>query len=161
VDEDLEKARSERRKRGFLSSRHPVSFGDLDLLTRVFDNQAKGEQTVLGRKTWRMESEPKPGYKAANKSEEWALASRRVNWFDREDGVVIKSSAFFIRAVNGFEPGTAMDWEWARIGDDWLRGELVMRVDVKIVLGIRARLESHQRFYDYKRFTADSKMTPE
>ncbi len=108
-----------------------------------------------------MESEPKPGYKPANKVEEEALAARRVNWFDREDGIAIKSSAFFIRAINTFEPGTAMDWEKIKIGDDWLTREATMRADMKIVLGIRGRVESHQRYYDYRRFTVDTKMTPE
>jgi len=161
VDDDLEKTRAERRKHSFLSSSHTVSLGGLDLLALIFDNKVTGEETVLGRTTWRMESEPKPGYKPANKAEEEALASRRVNWFDQEDGFSIKSKDSFVRAVNTVQPGTQIDWEWTKVGDDWLIGNTVMQADMKIVMGIHGRVESHQRFYDYKRFTVDSTMTPE
>jgi hypothetical protein len=159
VDEELQKARAERRRNGF--THHEVSLGTLDMLGLIFDNKVTGEETVLGRKAWRMESEPKPGYKPANKAEEEALASRRVNWFDQEDGIPIKSSDFFIRAVNTFQPGTEMDWELTKVGDDWLTSDTTMRADMKIVLGIHGRVESHQRYYGYKRFTVDSTMTPE
>lgn len=54
-----------------------------------------------------------------------------------------------------------MDWEFTKVGDDWLNGSTVMRADMKIVLGIRGRVESHQRYYDYKRFTVDSTLTPQ
>ncbi len=74
VDADLDKARAERRRNSF--THHEVSLGDLDLLGRIFDNKVTGEETVLGRRAWRMESEPKSGYKPANKAEEAALAAR-------------------------------------------------------------------------------------
>ncbi len=140
---------------------HEVSLGTLDMLGLIFTSRVTGEETVLGRKTWRMESEPKPGYKPANKAEEEALAARRVNWFDQEDGFAIKESDFFIHAVNSFQAGSTMDWEFTRVGNDWLPGNTVMRADMKIAPGIHARVDSHQRYYDYKRFTVDSTMTPE
>jgi hypothetical protein len=56
VDANLEKTRAERRGNRLLSMRHTVSLGGLDLLMRLFDDKVTGEETISGRKTWRMES---------------------------------------------------------------------------------------------------------
>jgi hypothetical protein len=159
VDEDLEKARKERRGRGLLTLHRSVSLGGLEFLPRLFDNRITGEETVLGRKTWRMESEPKAGYKPANKEEEEALASRRVNWFDEEDGYGIKENSLFIRATNSFQRGRTIDLEYLKVGDDWLPGNAIMRADMKMMPGIHGRAESQQRYSEHKRFTVDSNMT--
>lgn len=159
VDEDLEKTRSERRKLGFLSTQRTVALGGLNALERFFNNKVTGEETMLGRRTWRMESEPKAGYKASNKHEEEILASRHVSWFDQQEGDRIKWRDEFVHAANGFQPGTTVDWEFAKVGDAWLFDNTVLRMDMKWAPGIHGRAESRQRFYDYKRFTVDSTLT--
>lgn len=161
VDEGLEKTRAERRRNGFLSFHRTVSLGGLDLLMRLFDNKVTGEETVLGRKTWRMESEPKPGYKPASKNEEDAMSSRRVSWFDQEDGIRIKETSIFVRATNSFQPGTTFDLEYIKIGEDWLLSDAVMHVELKMMPLVGGRVESHQRYSDYKRFSVDSTLTPQ
>ncbi len=159
VDADMEKARIERQKNRFLSLHRTVSMGPLDLLLRLFDNKVTGEETVRGRPTWRMESEPKPGHKAANKQEEEALATRRVYWFDREDGLIINDTSLFVRETNGFQPGSSISAEMIKIGDDWLAGNLTMLADLKFIAGMRAKTEAHQHYYDYKLFSVDSTLT--
>jgi hypothetical protein len=159
VDEDLEKARTERRS--LLSFKRTVSLGGMELVDRLFDNKVTGEEIIAGRKTWRMESEPKPGYKSGNAAEDEALATRRVYWFDEEDGVVIQDHSVFIRAAKGFQPGSTIDTVLAPIGDDWMLSEGTMRADMKFMPGVRGRVESHQKYYDYRRFTVDSAMKPE
>jgi hypothetical protein len=161
VDEDLEKTRAERRKPHLLSVNRTVEMSGLDQLEKYFDNTVSGEETVLGRQAWRMESEPKPGYKIANEKDREYLAARHTSWFDEQEGWRIKWRDAFVRQANGFEPGSVVDWELARVGDAWLFDNISFRVDMKIVLGIHARGESHQRFYDYKKFTVDSTMTPQ
>ncbi len=161
VDEDLDKTRTERRKRGPFHVTRTVELGDLEQLERIFDNTVTGEETVLGRKTWRVESEPKAGYKAADKREQELIAARHTSWFDQADGTRIKWLDLFVRATNGFGAGTIFDWELTRVGDAWLLDNVGIKADMTIVLGIHARLQSRQRMYDYKRFTVDSTLTPQ
>ncbi len=161
VDEDLEKARRERRTHPRLSLNRTVSLGGPDLLGKLFINKVTGEDDVMGRATWRMESEPKSDYKPADKQEDEALASRRVTWFDEADGAIVKESNTFIRSANGFQPGSIVDCEYTKVGDDSLPGEFVIRADVKLMAVAHARVESRQHYYDYRRFTVDSTVKPQ
>jgi hypothetical protein len=163
VDEDLEKERIQRKKGGPGSGfSRTFSVEDLDRVARFFQRTVTGEEMMLARKTWRMESEPNPGsYKPADKQEEQALATRQTIWFDQQDGVKIKEHIEFIRAANGFQPGSTTDFENVRIGDEWLLDNATFRMDVKLLLAIHPRAEIHVHFYDYKRFTVDSAMHPE
>ena len=161
VDEDLERTRTERQKHHLLSVTRTVDVSDLDQLEKYFDNKVTGEETVLGRRTWRMESDPKPDYKMSDNKDREYLASRHTSWFDEQEGWRIKWRDLFVRDAKGFQPGSVIDWEMAPVGDAWLFDNIAFRVDMKIVLGIHGRGESHQHFYDYKRFTVDSTMTPE
>ena len=163
IDTDLEKERANRRKHGVLPRFHrEFDSSDLDLVDRFFEKKVTGEETVLGRRTWRMESEPRPGtYKPANTKEQQALATRQIYWFDQQDGMEVKEHIEFIRAANGFQPGTTIAVEFGKIGDDWLTDNVTFRPNLKLAFGIGLREEVHSRFYDYKRFTVDSTFTPQ
>jgi hypothetical protein len=160
VDEDLEKTRAERRTKSYLRFHSNVSLGGPEALGRLFDNRVTGEETVLGRKTWRMESLPKPGYKPANKEEAEVMGARHVSWFDEDDGFNIKETTIFVRATNSFQPGSTIDFALIKVGEDWLQGDSVMRAELKFP-GIHGRVESHGRYSDYKRFSVDSTLTPQ
>jgi hypothetical protein len=157
VDEDLEKTRIERRN-GVLTRN--VSLGGPEALGRLFDNRVTGEETVLGRKTWRMESEPKSGYKPASKEDAEVIGARHVSWFDEEDGFTVKETIIFVRATNSFQPGSSLDFNFIKVDEDWLLGDSVMRAELKMA-GIHGRVESHQRYSEYKRFSVDSTLTPQ
>jgi hypothetical protein len=160
VDRDLANERANRQRRR-LTIHREISLGDLDVLERLFDNRLTGEEPVLDRKAWRVESEPKAGYKPANKEEEQILAARHVNWFDEQDGARIRSIQTFVRAANGFQPGTTIECDYVRSGDAWLPGTLTFRVDLKVMSVVHARGQTTLRFYDYNRFTVDSTLLPQ
>lgn len=159
VDADLEKARAERR-RGLPSFHRSVSLGSLELLLRLFDNKVIDREIINNRAAWKVESQPKPGVKAASKQEEEMLATRRSNWFDEQDGYRFHEVIEFQRAVNGFQPGTVFDLQFARIDDEWLASDVTVRVSMKAMF-IRGTVDSHQHYYDYRRFQADSSFTPQ
>jgi len=144
-----------------LSRNRRVSPGGLDLFARLFDNRGTGEETIDGRKTWRVESEPKPGYKPANKQEEEILSARHLGWFDHEDGFRVKDTSIFIRATNSFQPGSIVDLDFMKIGADWVLANAVRHMDLKMMPGIHGRVDSHQLYSDYKRFSVDSALTPQ
>ncbi len=161
VDDDLAKEAKDRTRHRLLSINRRVSLGGLDLYTKLFDNKVTGEETVLGRKAWRMESEPKADAKPANSQEKEAVASRRVTWFDQEEGAPIREINVFIRAANGFQPGSKIDLQYRKVGDDWLPDNFSMWADLKMMAVIHGRVDSHQRYYDYKRFSVNSSIKPE
>jgi hypothetical protein len=159
VDQDLEKARAERRGHKMGTITRSVSLADLEHLEKLFDNKVTGSETVLGREAWRVESEPKTGYKPESKQESEALATRRVTWFDKEEGVELKEHIVFLRATNGFQPGSEFDTEYNKFSDAWLVERFTMRIDFKALAVIHAKAETRYRYYDYKRFTVDVKIT--
>ncbi len=159
VDADLEKTRAERRKRKSGVITRQISLGGLDLLETLFDNKVTGEETVLGRKTWRVESEPKPDRKPANKAEEQALSARRITWFDQGEGVEVKRRVEIQRAANGFQPGSVLEFEFGKVGDAWLLERQILRVDLKAMMVVRARAEFRFHYHDYKRFEVESTLT--
>ncbi|HEY4089518.1 MAG TPA: hypothetical protein VGM43_26510 [Bryobacteraceae bacterium] len=159
VDSDLEKARAERHRSLLPSLHRSVSLGSLELLLRLFDNKVTARETINGRAAWKVGSEPKPGVKGANKQEEEMLASHRTSWFDEQDGNRIRELIEFQRAANGFQPGTVFDLQFVRVGEAWLPSDAIIRASMKMAI-IRGSVESHQHYYDYKRFQADSTFTP-
>jgi len=161
VDKDFEQAKADRKKGGLLTFKRSVSLGGLEELQRLFDNKVTGEDTVRGRKTWVIESQPKPGLKPADKKEDEAMSSLRATWIDQEEGVVVKERFTFMRAANSFQPGTQWERELTKVGDVWLTDTIVWKGEMKPLQVIRARFETHSRFYDHKRFQVESKVTPQ
>jgi hypothetical protein len=160
IDADLEKTRAERCRSLLPAAHFSESLDTLELLPRLFENKVAGREIVNGRAAWKMESEPKPGIKSANKQEEEVLASRRTNWFDEQDGYRCREIIEYTRPINHFEPGTVFDFQMTRVGDEWLWSDQTIHALLKWAV-IRASTESHQHFYDYKRFQTDSTFTPQ
>ncbi len=161
IDAAMESERLRRRgPRSLVSVTRTLTFGDLKNLERLFDNKVAGLDTVGGRPAWRVESEPRNGYHATDKTEEQILSLRRTTWFDRESGVEIKHRYRLFRDIAGFHAGSWFELEYAKVGEDFLLAEETQHVDMKIVATIHGRGETHYRYYDYKRFAADSRLTP-
>ncbi len=158
IDAEMDKERAARRAHPVGTGRHEVNFGGLDFLARSFDSKVAGEEMVSGRMTWRMESTPKVGYKPANHEEEKAMGARRVTWFDREDGALVKDLASFIRPTAGFMPGSEFELEFGRHEGAWLPDRLVLRYNAKMLAVVQAHGETRKRFYDYKKFEVESKI---
>jgi hypothetical protein len=158
VEQEMEAARAERRahKRGTIE--RSVVVAELESLEKLFDNKVIGAETLGGRQAWRMESQPKAGYKPANKEEAQALGARRITWFDQQEGVELKHLDVFIRATNGFQPGSEMELEYGKVGEAWLPAAQSLRIDFKVFAVVHARGETRYRFYDYKKFEVESKV---
>ena len=158
VEADLEKTREERKKHKLFNK--TIHMGGLDQLERLFDSKVTGEETVGGRKTWRVESDPKTGAKAANASEEELLATHRITWFDEEEGIDIRRSTTYTRDVHKIQKGTHAEIEWSKVGEAWLPASQVFRAEVHFFPGIKGFGDRNYRYYNYKRFAAESTFTP-
>jgi hypothetical protein len=158
VEENLEKTREERKKHKILHK--TIHMGDLETLPRLFDSKVTGEEVIGGRKTWRIESDPKAGIKPANQGEEEILATHRVTWFDQEEGFDLRRSTTYPRKINKIDAGTHGEFEFAKVGDVWLPASQIFRGGAHFFPGINAFGDIHIRYYDYKRFTSESTFTP-
>jgi hypothetical protein len=158
VEEDLAKTRQQRK--GHRLFHTTVSLGGIELLGRLFDSKVTGEDLVDGRKTWRVESEPKRGIKPANPEEAESLATRRVTWFDQQEGVELRRLTTFIRATHRFQAGTETQMDWSKVGDAFLLSSLDFRWHLKFLPGVAPSGDSRYRYYDYKRFSTESTFIP-
>jgi hypothetical protein len=158
VDEDMEKTRQQRKSHRLFHV--SISSGGLGDLEKFFDSKVTGEETVNGRKAWRVESEPKAGIKPANGEESDILSSRRVTWFDEGEGFELRRVTTYIRNTHHFQAGTQIEEEWSKVGDAWLSSSLLLRWHLKFLPGIAPSGTSSYRYYDYKRFSSESTFTP-
>ncbi|MBM3783800.1 MAG: hypothetical protein FJW30_05530 [Acidobacteria bacterium] len=156
VDQDMAKERDKRKKRSFGTIRRSVRSTSLETLQKLFDCKLAGED-VQGI---RIDCEPKPGYKAANKDERDALSMRSSVWFDKSEGVERKRLDHFVRAANGFQPGSEIEVEYAKFGEAWLPSSLRFRYDLKAMTVVRVRGEKVYRYFDYRRFQVESTLLP-
>jgi len=160
VDEDLEKARKERVQKSprIVTKSFQCDLAGIEQVERIFDSRVTGEETVLGRKSWRVESVPKRGFHPATREERQTASTHRVTWIDEQDGVELKNLSTFFRAADNFQAGTQLEQEFGKVGADWLPATTVLRFDVTIGVMQHAYGETHIRDYDYKRFTVESRI---
>jgi hypothetical protein len=159
VEEDLEKTRQQR-KRHQVGFHKEIQDSTLDQVARLFDSKVTGEEVINGRKAWRVESEPKPGVKGANSQEEEVLATRRVTWFDEEDGVEARSRSTYFRNVHQIQAGNEMEAESSKIGDTWHITSFRFHANIKFFPGIGVKGDVLYRYREFKRFAVDTTFTP-
>jgi hypothetical protein len=159
INTDIEKERTARRAHPAQTGRHVVSVGDLDHITRLCDSKVTGEEAVSGRMAWRIESLPKAGYRPVDKDEEKFLTARRVTWIDEKEGFAIKYLEVFLRPTAGLQPGSEIEREFGKHGDAWLPDRMILRYDMRLYAVVRGRGESRYRYYDYKKFEVESKIS--
>jgi hypothetical protein len=158
VEAELAKTREERKKRKAFHT--VVHLGDLDTLNRLFDSKVTGEETIGGRKAWRVESDPKPGVKATTIADEELLATHRTTWFDEEEGIDLQRHTTYLRGVRNIRPGSEGEVEFGRIGEAWLPVRMVFRGEAKFYGVVSAFADRKTRYYDYKRFSVETTFTP-
>ena len=159
VDEDLEKTRATRR-RSLRTVTRTLNSGGLRDIPRLFSLTVAGEETINGRKTWRVEATPNPNYKPANKDEESLRNTRRTYWFDQADGIDIKSLTVYTKTTNSFQPGTEIEVHLAAVNGVWVPDRIFFRYDLKAMAFMKARGEARHRYFDHKLFEAESKLLP-
>ena len=138
IDAEMEKERADRRAHPeYHHSSNTIHYGDTATLDRLFDNKVVGEEVVSGRKTWRIESEPKADRKPANQEENEFMAWLCTTWYDQQEGMLLKSLHILIHAMNIYRPGTEMEMEWGKHGDAWLLERQNHPYSMKAVLNRR------------------------
>jgi hypothetical protein len=161
VEGELEKTRQERKHGRSIGFHKNIQGAGLEQVSRLFDSKVTGEETIDGRKAWRMESEPKPGTPWANAQEEEMLAARRITWFDEEAGVEVQNRTTYFRNIHQIQAGNEFDLQFGKVGDSWQVIAMNFQPNIKFMPGVHITSGVHYRYYDFKRFASDSNFIPE
>lgn len=157
IDADLENERAARKAHPQIR-RPEVRFGGAEQILRMCDSKVTGEEAVDGRKAWRIESMPKPGFQPANEEEKRLLAVKRVTWIDEQEGAVLKSLEVFLHPAGGLEPGSEVESTNMKVGEVWMLAAMTLRYHMKLYGMVHGQGETRYRFYDYKKFEVESKI---
>ena len=156
IDSEMEKERIARRAHPLKTGRHVVTAGGLEQIARLCESTVRGQEEIAGRLAWRVESIPKPGYKPADPEEEKFLSARRVTWIDAQEGAAVKILEVFVRPTAGLQPGSEIERVYGKRGDSWQLDSSDFRFNLKVNGVIRRQGMVHTRYYDYRRFGAES-----
>jgi dihydrofolate reductase len=165
VNQDLENERAQRRQQPknppAVTKKFTVSPVGVEQLERFFETKVTGEETVLGRKTWRLESIPQRNFPQSNlrpidKEGVPTFITGVVTWIDQQEGVEIKQTSVFTSAPGDIQVGTELTVEFSKVGEAWLPDTIRARFDYKTGMMQHSYREQDVRSYDYKRFTVDS-----
>jgi len=173
-EQRYEKAVDERKhmtldqKRSFF---HPTSHTGLpiDYLTTLFDNRVTGEVMLNGRKTYVVESVPKPDAKPTDAQEKTALCWKETTWIDVADNVPAQMEAVALENVAHSVKGMRIRLTWERLEpspDDkggqpvWAEKEFVGQGQVKWFF-FSGRVRTEQDYSDWRKFEVDVRLLPD
>jgi hypothetical protein len=155
-------------KRSFFHSNVNFSL-PLNYLASLFDNRVTGEAEIDGRKTFVVESTPKPGAKPANAAEKSALNFGETTWIDEEADMPVRVVAVVLKNTKIMQKGMSLrlDWELLppRTGDPdpqpvWVQQDSIGKGWAKIFVFNR-RVLTEETWSDYKKFQVDVRLLPD
>lgn len=123
-----------------------------------------GEDTLRGRKCWKIRGDPKPGYKPKNRRSQDIKKISGIAWVDQETyectrveldtSDTISFGWFLLR----LQPGAHVLLEQTLINNEvWLPAAMDIRADARL-LGKMLRIGYEVRYGNYRKFSSDSKL---
>ena len=89
------------------------------------------------------------------------LAARRITWFDEEEGAEVQNRTTYFRNIHQIQAGNELEVQFGKVGDSWQVTWVNFHPNIKFMPGLRITSGIRYRYYDFKRFTADSTFIPE
>jgi len=131
----------------------------------AFDFCLLGEEILNGSATWVIAAEPKPGYRPSSRQTRILSALRGKVWITQQDYRWVKIEAEVIRTISfgmflaRLNPGTTLKFEQQLVrGEAWLPGSFSARIAARVGLVKKYDREIRTVFYDYRRFSSDSRV---
>ena len=121
-----------------------------------------------GRKTWVIEGEPRPDFKAQHKDGKILskIKPRFFFWIDQQDYTWTKvrgelsDTISFGLVIARLHKGTTFELQQMRINDEtWLPQKIDVLFDARVALLKSINEEIHVTYSDYKKFRTDTKIT--
>jgi hypothetical protein len=126
-----------------------------------------GVEDIAGRQAYKISADPLPGYKPRLKDAK-ILPKLRFNvWIDKADTQWVRIDAECIDTISWglflarLHKGSTMQIEQTRVNDEvWLPKSFGMKMDAKVVLFKNLDMEIDVSFRDYRKFVAETTITP-
>jgi hypothetical protein len=125
-------------------------------ITRAFDFQFVGQQTLEDHQVWVLKATPRAGYQPPNMETEALTGMNGTLWIDSGTYQWVKVEAHVIRPVSigGFlahvQPGTFFELDKAPVAPGiWLARHFVMRSKADVLWVFRNRQAEDESFSDY------------
>ena len=126
-----------------------------------------GTESPEGRETYVIDGEPRPGYQPHMKEARILPKFRFRAWIDksasqwRKLDIQCIDTVSFGLVVARLHKGSSIVIEQMRINDEvWLPQHVALKVDARLALLKNFNLEEDVTFRDYKKFSAETKITP-
>jgi hypothetical protein len=147
-----EKARAEQRK--FMHE-----------FTEAFNFRILAEENVSGKPAWKIEAEPKPGYRPQDSKAKIFLKVRGKVWIDQADYQWVKAEGeatgtlSFALGMFRIASGGSLSFEQTRVNDEvWLPTRIKIRGDARLAYLKNVHGEVDITYRDYKKFQTDSRI---
>ena len=132
-------------------------------IPEAFRFRLDGIEDISGQPCWRIEAEPKPGYRALTSDAKIFAKLQATIWIEQATYHWVKVDAraldalWFGFAVLRVAPGGTLHFEQTRINDEiWLPSSIVVRADARLALLKKIRAEFDIRYSEYRKFQSDS-----
>ena len=134
-------------------------------LPEAFAFRLTGVESVSGQPAWRIEADPKPGFRPNHSRAKIFSKVRATVWIEQATYHWVKMDAEALETLTfGFgllriAPGGALHFEQTRVNDEiWLPSHALIKGDARLALIKKLRAEIEVRYSDYRRFQADSQI---
>jgi len=131
----------------------------------AFDFRLLGEESFNGAATWVIAAEPKPNYHPRSRQTRILPALRGKVWITQQDYRWVKIEAEVIRTISfglflaRLNPGTTLNFEQQLVGGEtWMPSSFSARVAARVALVKKYDRAIRTVFYDYRRFSSDSRV---
>lgn len=171
-DKELGKRREERpeqraRRAQDEEKRREESRAFLAEIPDAFSLKLEGVEAVDGQPAWRIEAQPRPGYKG--KAKRWELLTKfkgRI-WIDQKDYQWVRVEAESIAPVSfgwilaRLDKGAKLSFRQARVNSEvWLPVQATTHLDARLGLLKKFRADIDVTWRDYRKFQTDSRIVP-
>lgn len=135
-------------------------------IPRAFEFTLLGEEVVSGRPCWKLQAEPRPGYKPNSRASSFMSKIHGTLWVDKQDydwaRIDAESLETFTVGLGLFKigKGAHMQLEQHRVNDEiWAPKEARMKANAKALFLVGGNFDMQFRFYDYRKYSVDSTVT--
>jgi len=126
-------------------------------MSKAFDFQVVGEQTLDGRNVYLVKATPRPGYRPTSMQTHVLTGMHGKLWIDKETFQWVKVEAEVVQPVSiqGFlakvEPGTLFELKKGPVSDGiWLATHFAMRSRAKVLFLFRHSGQEEESYFNYR-----------
>jgi hypothetical protein len=131
----------------------------------AFNFKLLGEELRDGLPVWRIQAEPKPGYRPKDRRADLLKKVRGTLWIDKAGYQWVGAEINVIDTISWgwfvlrIPAGAKIDFEQTRVNDEvWLPKNVHIRADAKVGLLKTFRMDVSIAYSDYRKFRTESKI---